>query len=254
MKKKLVMSFGIAVLTLVPAVYSAAQTGDGADVEENESLQNDQRGPGGQDNRGMNNNQRGQGGQGGQGNRGMNNNQRGQDNRGMSGKQHGFGGMDEGNGMRGDNRGYVNEDEILSVMKKHDPAFAGKLAELKNIAQPKYRMVLMMANRALGAARMGKDENSAKDVVRVVSLEFDSKELSIKYDKAADAEKAGIKADLKVKVAELFDLRLKGQESRVKMMEKDLAKLKKNLETRRANKDKIVEERLGQLTGENSGW
>ncbi|OGS07042.1 MAG: hypothetical protein A2270_06360 [Elusimicrobia bacterium RIFOXYA12_FULL_51_18] len=239
MKKKLVMLFGIVVLAIVPAVYSAAQTGEGADVEENESFQNDQRGPGGQDNRGMNNDQRGPGGQ---------------DNRGMSGKQRGFGGLEKGNGMRGDNRGYVNEEEILSVIKKHDPAFAGKLAELKNIAQPKYRMVLMMANRALGAARMEKDENFIKDVVRAISLEFGAKELSIKYDKAADAEKAGIKAELKVKVAELFDLRLKGQESRVKMMEKDLAKLKKNLETRRANKDKIVEERLGQLTGENSGW
>jgi hypothetical protein len=37
-------------------------------------------------------------------------------------------------------------------------------------------------------------------------------------------------------------------------MEKDLAKLKKNIETRRAGKAKIVDERVGQLTGESVGW
>ena len=36
------------------------------------------------------------------------------------------------------------------------------------------------------------------------------------------------------------------------MIEKDLAKLKKNIETRKAGKAKIVEERVGQLTGRAS--
>jgi hypothetical protein len=55
-------------------------------------------------------------------------------------------------------------------------------------------------------------------------------------------------------VAELFDLRLKSQERRVARVEKDLAKLRKNLETRKANKAKIVDERVGQMLGDGIGW
>ena len=229
MKKKLITLFGIAALTLVPAVYAAAQPVDGPDEEENEVVVNEQHGPGGQV------------------------------QREMMLKKRGPAGMDEEPGMKGPGFGkkggiFAGEDEVLAVIKKQNPAFAVKLAELKTTARPKYKMILMMAGHALGPAMMEKDESLAKDAVQAISLEYDTKELSIKYDKASDAEKAGIKAELKAKVSELFDLKLKGQEFRVKMMEKDLAKLKKNIETRRAAKAKIVDERVGQMTGENVGW
>jgi len=227
MKKKLIIWFGIAALALVPAVYTAAQPVEGPDEEENEVMMNEQRGPGGQVQREMMIKKRGQAG------------------------------MDEEPGMKGPGFGKkvnIAEEEILPVIKKYNPAFAAKLADLKTTARPKYKMVLMMAGRALDMGRMAKDESLARDAIQAVSLEYDTKELSLKYDKAADSEKAGIKADLKVKVAELFDLRLKGQEFKVKMIEKDLAKLKKNIETRKAGKAKIVDERVGQLTGENVGW
>lgn len=226
MKKKLITLFGIAALTLVPAVYSAAQPVDGPGDEE---MMGEPGGPGGPT------------------------------QREIMIKQRGPAGRDEEPGRRapgfGKKGGFnIEEDEILPLIKKYDPALAAKLAELKTTAAPKYKMILMMAGRALGPALMGKDESLAKDAVQAVSLEYDTKELSVKYDKAADTEKAAIKADLKVKTAELFDLKLKGQEFRVKMMEKDLAKLKKNIETRRAGKAKIVDERVGQLTGESVGW
>ena len=227
MKKKLITLFAVAALTLVPAVYAAAQPVEGPDEEENEAMMGEPRGPGGQ----------------------------GQRERMI--KERRQAGMEEEFGERGPGFGKkvaAAEEEILPVIKKHNPAFAAKLAELKTTAKPKYRMILMMAGRVLDMARMGKDESLVKDAIQAVSLEYDTKELSIRYDKAADPEKAGIKADLKVKVAELFDLRLKGQEFKVKMIEKDLAKLKKNIETRKAGKAKIVEERVGQMTGESVGW
>lgn len=229
MKKKLMILFGIAALTLAPAVYAAAQPVEGPEEEENEAMMGEPRGPGGPV------------------------------HREVTIRERRLAGADEEPGEKGPPFGkrggaQAAEEEIISVIKKHDPVFAAKLADLKTSAGPKYKMILMMAGRALGMARMAKDESLARDAVQAVSLEYDTKELSIRYDKAADSEKAGIKAELKAKTSELFDLKLKGQELRVKTMERDLAKLKKNIEARKAGKAKIVEERVGQLTGESVGW
>lgn len=166
------------------------------------------------------------------------------------------GGMGDRFGMRGkrDLAGLPEEEEIVATVNKYDPAFAASLAELKKIAPQKYKTILALAGKMLGMVRMENQEGLEKDAVRTVALEYETKELAIKYGKAAAAEKAGIKTDLKLKLSDLFDLRLKGQEIRIKRMEKDLAKLKSDLEARRAGKAKIVEERFGQMTGESPSW
>jgi len=146
------------------------------------------------------------------------------------------------------------EDEIMAVITKHDPAFAKKLGNLREMAPGKYKMVLQMSGKMIGMAKMEQDESLEKDAVRGMSLEFESKELALKYDKASDAEKKTIKDSLRGILAELFDLKTKGQELRVKRMEKEMGKLRKNLESRKANKDKIVGQRLEQMTGEGYGW
>ena len=98
------------------------------------------------------------------------------------------------------------------------------------------------------------DESLEKDAVRGLALEFESKELSMKFNKASDADKKAIKDKLKTVLSELFDLKSKGQELRVKRMEGEIGSLKKKLESRKANKGKIVDQRLEQLTGEGYGW
>ena len=161
------------------------------------------------------------------------------------------GGM--GMGM-GQGRFFMSDEDTLAVVKKHDPAFANKLAEFKGAAPAKYKMALAMIGKALGGAKGQEDEALEKDVVRGAALEFEVKELSRKLDKASEGEKAKIKESMKGKLSEIFDLRTKGQEHRVKRMEGDLAKIKANLEKRKANKAKIVDQRLEQLTGEGYGW
>ena len=164
MKKKLIAVFAIAALTLAPAVYSAAQPVEGPGDEENEAMMEEPRGPGGQGQR---------------------------EKREMMIKERRQAGMEEESGERGPGFGKkvaAAEEEILPVIKKHNPAFAAKLAELKTTARPKYKMILMMAGRVLDMARMGKDESLVKDAVQAVSLEYDTKELSIRYDKATTRE------------------------------------------------------------------
>ena len=150
--------------------------------------------------------------------------------------------------------GFVSEEDTLGIIKKHDAAFAKKVGELREIAPAKYKMILQMSGKLFAMAKMQQDESIEKDAVRTLALEFESKELSLKYNKASDADKKSIKDKLKGVLSELFDLKSKGQELRARHMEKEIGRLKKNLEARKANKAKIVEQRLEQLTGEGYGW
>jgi len=159
---------------------------------------------------------------------------------------------EERGGMRGP--GFINEEESLAIIKKNDPAFGKKVEDMKTAAPAKYKVVMMLSGRMLAMGRLENDESLERDAVRGLALEFETKELGMKYDKASETEKKAIKESLKAKLGELFDLKTKGQELRVKRMEKEIGKLNKNLESRKANKAKIVEQRLEQLTGEGVGW
>jgi hypothetical protein len=231
MKKVALVLFGAAALAVLSAAHLSAQVPGEAPMGAPEMWQED--GPGRGGDRGM--------------------------EPGLMQHRGGNKGMDDrmgGPGMKPGGRAFSASDEetVVGLIKKHDPAFAAGLAGLKGTSPEKYKMVIRMSGKMVLMAKMEKDEAIEKDVVRGISLEYDTKELSRGYDKASDGEKERIKKELDAKVAELFDLRLKGQAVKIQRMEKDLAKLKKNLESRRANKAKIVEERVGQLLGESVGW
>lgn len=160
-----------------------------------------------------------------------------------------------GKGMMGGGRpgkGMMDDAEVMAVIKKHDPQFADKLAKLKTAAPGKCMMMQRMAGRMFSMAKIDGDEALEKDIVRGLSLEYDVRELAKKYEQEKDNAKT--KAELKAKLSELFDLRLKGQTLRLAKMEKDLVKLKSRLESRKANKAKIVDQRLEQITGEDFSW
>ncbi len=160
--------------------------------------------------------------------------------------------MRGGPGMGGP--GFMSEEDTIAIIKKNDPDFAKRVEDLRGTAPAKYKMLLQMSGKLLGMARMQQEEGVEKDAVRMISLEFDTRELSLRYDKASDADKKAIKDALRGKLGELFDLKNRAQELRVKHMEKEMARLRKNLDNRKLNKDKIVQQRLDQMTGEGYGW
>ena len=171
------------------------------------------------------------------------------------GKGQGGGGFGEGPfgggpGMGMGGPGFLDADEAMALIKKNDAVFAKKLEDLKTVSPAKYHMAMQMAGRALAGPKMEEDPAMERDAVSSLALELDTTELSRKYDKAADADKPAIKEELKTKLGELFDLKTKAQEQRLKHMASDLAKLQKKLEARKLNKTKIVEQRADQLTGE----
>jgi hypothetical protein len=148
----------------------------------------------------------------------------------------------------------LSEEETLALITKNDPVFAKKVGDLKTVAPAKYRMLMQMSRRMLSFTKMEQDEAMEKDAVKGLSLEFQTKELALDYSRASDADKKAIKENLRAKLAELFDLKTKAQEQRVRHMDAEIARLKKNLETRKANKAKIVDQRLDEMTGEGFGW
>lgn len=237
MNKKLMLWIMALALVSAPA-FAAAQEGPGPEDEEEVEMLED--GPG---EPGM------KPGMGGRGQMGPGMQQRGQ-------------GMDQERMVikkkmmmrQGKEGGFFPEEKVLGVIKKHDPAFAKKVEDLKDTAPAKYKMVVQMSGKLFAMARMEQDEAMEKDAVRALALEFESKELSLKYNKASDSDKKSIRERLKVVLGELFDLKSKGQEARARHMEEEIGRLKKNLEKRKANKAKIVEQRLEQLTGEGYGW
>jgi len=241
MNKKLVLWIGVLALTAVPAVSVLAQEGPEDDGPEAEMM--DEGGPG------MMPGGPGAGFGAGQGRPG-----------GAPGMNPGMQQMNirkkmmmrGGKGTGGP--GFLSEEETLAVIKKHDSAFAAKVSALSETAPAKYRMILQMSGKLFSVGKMEKDESIEKDAVRALALEFETKELSVKYGNASDSEKKTIKESLKAKLGELFELKTRGQELRVKHMEREIGKLKKNIETRKANKSKIVDQRLEQMTGEGFGW
>jgi len=240
MNKKIVMWAAVMALVSAPALNSMAQEGPG-DEDEVEMMEG---GPGGgpEMRPGMGEG-RGQKGPGMRGEGGM-----GQDRMMMKKKMK----MREEKG--GGGPGFMSEDEVMAVITKHDPAFAKKAGDLREIAPGKYKMLMQMSGKMFGMARMQQNESIEKDAVRAMSLEFDTKELGLKYEKSTDADKKTIKETLRGKLAELFDLKTRAQELRVKHMDAEISSLKKNIESRKVNKAKIVEQRLEQMTGEGYGW
>jgi hypothetical protein len=247
MNRKFVFWVGVLALTVAPAVSALAQEGPEADGPDTEMM-DEGGGPGmaGGAGPGAGFGQ-GQGGRGGMGQQQMVAKKKMMMRGGGMGQGMGPGGM-------GGGPGFLSEEDTIAVIKKHDTDFAKKLEGLKTAAPGKYRMVLQMSGKLFTVAKMENDLSIEKDAVRALALEFETKELSMKCNKAPDAEKKAIKDTLRGKLGELFDLKTRGQELRLKHMETEIAKLRKNLETRKASKDKIVQQRLEQMTGEGVGW
>lgn len=77
------------------------------------------------------------------------------------------------------------------------------------------------------------------------------KELVQAYHEAPDeAAKDEVRAQLRGRIEQLFELREAERARQIERIEQDLARLKKSMESRRKNRDLIIEKRLGELTAD----
>jgi len=144
------------------------------------------------------------------------------------------------------------ELKIIEIIKTYDPSFASKLEQLKKDDPFKYKNVMRMAGASLASSRNIDDKDVEKNIVREISLEYEVRELSFEYNKASSNDKANIKSQIKSKLSEIFDIRTAIRELRIKELEGKVAELKSDINSRKQNKDKIIEQRLNKLTSKEA--
>lgn len=150
-----------------------------------------------------------------------------------------------------------SDDDILSMVKEADSAFAKKLKSMKEESPEQYKRALMALHFKLFFIKDKKNDKEKElisKVVASVSLETEVRELELKYRKAPKEEKEASKAELKASLEKLFDLRIEEQQSRLKKMEENIAEQKEKLNAKKASKDRIVESRLEEISGEKFRW
>lgn len=151
----------------------------------------------------------------------------------------------------------MQDKDVLDLIKDVDPAFHKQLKEMKTSKQAQYKITIGMLGRNLFFVKNAdgeREKNLIQKTIARVKLEMEVRDITKKYFEAKELEKASIKNDLKAKLANLFDIKLAEQQTRVDKMEEDLAKLKKDISDRKAAKNKIVDSRLEELTEPRFHW
>jgi len=105
-------------------------------------------------------------------------------------------------------------------------------------------------------AKRGRGEVAAPGVGTVSDEEKVCQELAKKFMETKDpAEAAKVKADLQKAVSLAFDKRLERQKQRLADLESRIKTVREQIQTRQANKDKVCELRVEELTRDSSlGW
>lgn len=82
-------------------------------------------------------------------------------------------------------------------------------------------------------------------------LQREVKDLVLAYHEAPDeAAKDAVRAQLRGRIEQLFEQREAERARQIERIEQDLARLKKSMESRRKNRELIIEKRLGELTAD----
>lgn len=90
----------------------------------------------------------------------------------------------------------------------------------------------------------------------IAKLEKETRETGRRYREVqTDEERTKLRADLHAKLEELFDLREAERAKKIEQIEKQLASLRGTLETRKAQREQIIDRRLQELTdGDTLAW
>lgn len=111
-------------------------------------------------------------------------------------------------------------------------------------------------DRARGRMReMAEDPEVRKVMQAREETRITVKKLMKTYRGEKDAKKKEeIKAELKKALDSAFDADLAAQGLRIKKMEEELGKLKERIGKRKGMKQKIIDKKLGELSGDEEGW
>lgn len=149
-------------------------------------------------------------------------------------------------GFRRELAGRLGRERLQTVMNAH-PRLR---AFLESLPEPERVEVLQALGRAL---RPGGGPHEPGNTGPLRSLHEETARLAREYRQSSDpAQREQLRADLKLKLGELFDAREKGRADHIARIQAELAGLQEMLESRRANREDIIERRAQELTGDAS--
>lgn len=147
------------------------------------------------------------------------------------------------------------EAKLLEAVTSADKDFAAELTALKESDPGLYQGVAVRLGKALFVSKRVADEELFKNGVKMAKVEIAKAGLLEKYRAAkADSDKKALKSQLRDVLSQEFDLRQAFEEGRVKMVEKELADLKKAVADRKAGKSDMVNDKLTEELGEKPRW
>lgn len=147
----------------------------------------------------------------------------------------------------------LSPSQEKELLKDIMPKLKKELEGIKKLNKMKYFSLLQDLHfRNLDIPFFGKRNKEAIERAKKISeLEVATESLGLKYQNADKSDKSTIKADLKNKLNELFELRESNRKEEVGELENRLSELKKTLQERRDNKEEIVKKRMLELLGES---
>ena len=144
-------------------------------------------------------------------------------------------------------KGYVAaeaERKVMEIVSKNDPSLAEKLRELKKNRPNRYMQIIKVSANLFD---LSGDGISEVDIVRGIALEIETRDLASKYSSANSSEKDKIRSEMRKKLADLFDIRTRIMEVKIKRLESKIKDLKDDIERRKQNRSKIIDDRVNDL-------
>ncbi|NIA07035.1 MAG: hypothetical protein GWP14_05275 [Actinobacteria bacterium] len=108
----------------------------------------------------------------------------------------------------------------------------------------------MMGGRMGPRGRQGGGRRFSPEDKQLQKLERQTRELAERYRRAEDEEKGELSKKLRETLLETFEAKVQLQNQQVEHLEKQLQKLRSRLEKRQKNREAIINQRFGQLTGQ----
>ena len=146
-----------------------------------------------------------------------------------------------------------SEQEEQKLLQELTPELKTHFTELKKYDKEEYFELLRESQYR--NMRYPFATNKEKEMLqrerKIFELEVATRSLSAKYNSDKSADKSKLKSQLTTTISELFDLKELNRKSQVQELERELAKLKKELDVRSKNKTEIIRRRVQELLGED---
>jgi len=147
----------------------------------------------------------------------------------------------------------VSEPEVLGFIEEHMPHVMAELRELRRENPKAFHRELKELTARVHHMREMKEHapEIAEALLRSYKLEHQCHELSERIRETDDREKReGLTAELREKLNQVFELRLREPELEILHLQREIDELKSVVEKRQKNRERIVERRLRDLVGE----